>query len=274
MSAMHSTLRLGFVLMLVAQVALSQEGAGSRPAAGFKLPSTDQGAAFGEEDPILVSVVRGPEGAESRPAQRLEAWQILLGEEAFALDDAGTARLQARLDRMANVRRDVKLPTSERALLIKADAGAPYGVLQKILEAAAAAKISKVSMGVEAPDGGGQRAIGTPLPTDAGLAESRRAKSGLTPVAEVRVLLAWNRAAGKVERIFSPAKVVPPTAEGDRELEKLIRAARENLEKAGERDIPLVIDSGPGVPWQNIVDVLSAARRAGVTRVEYGASRK
>lgn len=73
-----------------------------------------------------------------------------------------------------------------------------------------------------------------------------------------------------VERILGSRKLCPPTPEGDRLLEKHLKADHERFEKAGKADVPLIIDSGPHVPWQDVVDILTMARRLGIKSVQFG----
>ena len=154
---------------------------------------------------------------------------------------------------------------SERTLVIAADAGAPYGMVQRVLGAAALARLHKVEIATSSGS------LMTPLPLD-GEALTRESRAGaLKPDGEIKVLLAWNSGASKVERLFGSDTAVPPNSAGDRKLEELIKADLEKLRKAGTSDVHVLIDSGPGVPWQTIVDVMTIARRAGVERIEHAA---
>jgi hypothetical protein len=92
-----------------------------------------------------------------------------------------------------------------------------------------------------------------------------------TIIYEIRVLLSWNRTAGKLERLFGQVHV-PPTVEGDRKLEELIRESRLGYERDGVTKVPLILDIGWLVPWQSVVTVMTIGRRAGVQSLEFGSA--
>jgi biopolymer transport protein ExbD len=237
----------------------------SRPAPAVNLPVTDQSTPFKEKDPIVATIGRAPGGRESasRPAVATEGWEIVVGDQAFPMTKAGMIRLQTLLSKLGKTKLD-KHSASERALLINADFGAPYGLIQKLLEAAAGARIYRIWMGVASKPGEEALAFDTWLP---------KARDGdVQPgeiIDEIRVLMSWNTSANKLERLFGQ-RLVPPTPDGNRELERLIRESREENAKRGNADVPLIIDCGPKVPWQYVIDVLGMGRRAGVKKLEFG----
>ena len=280
---MRNIARLAVILIASAAASPAQEGAASRPE-GVKLPVTSFVQPFENQDAIVVTISRaqiheGVEGA-SRPASNFQAWQVGISGKTFSFDKAGIDLLREKLRALAGAREGKTKPVpSERTLLIRADAQAPYGLTQKVLESAAAAMIYKVSIAATDAAGGKTGAFDSWLPRDVG-PESRRAKPvveegedkggpPLVPVDEIRVLMAWNTQQNKVERLFGQ-RVVPPTAEGSEELEKLITGSREGFAKRGNPDVPLIIDAGPRVPWQNVVEVMDMAKRAGVKKIEFG----
>ena len=86
---------------------------------------------------------------------------------------------------------------------------------------------------------------------------------------EMRVLLSWNWKLQKLERIFGKT-ICPPTPEGNDLLVKLLVSAREDWDARGQKSVPMVIDAGPTVPWQHIVDVLDAGKRANIMQLHLG----
>jgi biopolymer transport protein ExbD len=280
---MRNIARLAFILVASAAVSLGQEGAASRPEA-VKLPVTSFVQPFENQDAIVVTISRAPMQEDtSRRASGFQAWQIGISGRTFSFDRAGMDLFLEKLRALAGVRQGTtKSAPSERTLLIKADAQAPYGLTQKVLESAAAAMIYKVSIAATDAAGGKAGAFDSWLPRDVG-PESKRAKpepvvvdveedkagAPLVPNDEIRVLMSWNTQQNKLERLFGQ-RLIPPTAEGSDELEKLITASRDGFAKRGNPDVPLIIDAGPRVPWQNVVEVMDMAKRAGVKKIEFG----
>jgi biopolymer transport protein ExbD len=278
---MKNIARLAVILVASTAVSLGQEGAASRPE-GVKLPVTGFVQPFENQDAIVVTISRaqmheGVEGA-SRPASSLQAWRIGIGGKTFSLDKEGMDLLREKLRALAGPGKTASTP-SERTLLIKADAQAPYGLTQKVLETAAAAMIYKVSIAATDAAGGKTGAFDSWLPRDAASA-SRPAKpvveegedkggAPLVPMDEIRVIMSWNTQQNRLERLFGQ-RLISPTAEGSEELEKLITASREGFAKRGNPDVPLIIDAGPRVPWQNVVEVMDMAKRAGVKKIQFG----
>jgi biopolymer transport protein ExbD len=258
MAVVKPTILLGAMLVTLTLVVVGQESAASRPALALTLPTTDQSWPFREKDPIVASIARVPDGqaSASRPAGAIEGWQIVVGDQAFALTKPGMIRLQTQLLKLGKAKG--KPSISECALLINADAGAPYAMIHKLLEAATGARIYRVWVGVASKPGEEPRAFEYWLPKDPG-----------TIIDEIRVLMSWNTSANKLERLFGQ-RLVPPTPEGNRELDRLIRESREEYAKRGNAEVPLILDCGPRVPWQSVIDVMSIGRRAGVKRLEFG----
>jgi len=278
---MRNIARLAVFLVASAAVSPGQEGAASRPE-GVKLPVTSFVQPFENQDAIVVTISRAAaqEGA-SRPASGFQAWQVGLSGKTFSFDKAGMDLFLEKLRVLGGAHQGKTKPApSERPLLIKADAQAPYGLTQKVLESAAAAMIYKVSIAATDAAGGKAGAFDSWLPRDVG-PDSKRAKpvavdvgedkggAPLVPMDEIRVLLSWNTQQNKLERLFGQ-RLIPPTAEGSEELERLIVGSREGFAKRGNPDVPLIIDAGPRVPWQNVVEVMDMAKRAGVKKIEFG----
>jgi biopolymer transport protein ExbD len=84
---------------------------------------------------------------------------------------------------------------------------------------------------------------------------------------EVRVALYWNAAAGTVERRFGARDVA-----NDSELEALLRGSRDDYLRAGEREVPLIVDGDPRVPWSTVLEVVNLGRRVGLSQVQFASS--
>lgn len=245
---------------------LAQESkSASRPAPSVDLPVSDQSTPFKEKDPIVATIGRalGGQAPASRPAGATEGWEIVVGDQAFPMTKPAMIRLQALLSKLGKANFG-KHAVSERALVINADAAAPYGLIQKLLEGAASARIYRIWMGTASKPGEETRVLDTWLP--------KTRDGDVQPgeiIDEIRVLMSWNTSANRLERLFGQ-RLVPPTPEGNRELERLIRESREDYAKRGNADVPLILDCGPRVPWQYVIDVLGMGRRAGAKRLEFG----
>lgn len=81
---------------------------------------------------------------------------------------------------------------------------------------------------------------------------------------ELRVALFWDESAGTVTRRFGMRDVGD-----DLELESLLRGSREDGDRVGAHDVPLIVDSDPRVPWSHVVNLVSIGRHVGVARVQF-----
>jgi biopolymer transport protein ExbD len=104
------------------------------------------------------------------------------------------------------------------------------------------------------------------LPKDKGGAPS--AAQNLI-IDEIRVLMSWNTAGNKLERLFGQ-QVVPPTEEGNEKLKKLIKDSYNDYKARGNPNVPLILDVGQKVPWKYVVEVLDLGKDAGVQKLEFG----
>jgi biopolymer transport protein ExbD len=81
-------------------------------------------------------------------------WHISVSGRSYDLSKAGMDRLAQGLTELAKSRKanpaDPNSP-SERRVLIRADRQAPYGHVQKVLEASAVARLYKIEVGVGIP---------------------------------------------------------------------------------------------------------------------------
>jgi biopolymer transport protein ExbD len=264
---------LVFVLA-VATLVWGQEAATSRPAAPVNLPVSEFAKPFAIKDAIVVTVSRATEGeATTRPARSLEAWRIELDSQTIPLTKAGIARLKDQLSQLGKKKPGTTdTAPSERALLLRADADASFGHVQKVLEAAARGGIYKTTFAAR-DEGGTSGAFDNWLPRDVGFSivpgpSDTGGAATLEASPEIRVIMSWNAKSNRLERLFGN-QLVPATPEGDKLLEKLLGDARAEWKKR-KVDAPLVIDSGPTVPWQRVVDVLNAGMRARITQLQFG----
>jgi biopolymer transport protein ExbD len=274
---MRNTARLATILFFFAAVSPGQEGTASRPDE-VNLPVTEFAKPVQLGDTVVVVVSRaGTPEAATRPTTIFDAWRISIYNQTFPFDKTGMGRLVEKLRALAAVRPGkTKEAPSERRLLIKGDAEAPYGFTQKVLEAAAAAKIYKTSIAAVSEPGAAPGAFDMWLPRDKGRAQAGpTAREGAETrddegrdEPEIRVILSWNRTAGRLERIFGQS-LIPATAEGNQRLDRLLSESWKQYKKVGRRDVPLIIDAGPAVPWKHVVEVLDAGMRAGILKIEF-----
>jgi biopolymer transport protein ExbD len=104
------------------------------------------------------------------------------------------------------------------------------------------------------------------LPKDKGGAASAKVNDVID---EIRVVMSWNSAGNKLERLFGQ-QVVPPTTEGDEKLKKLIKDSYLDYKSRGNPNVPLILDVGKLVPWKYVVDVMDLGKDAGVPKIEFG----
>lgn len=240
----------------------------SRPTPGIEVPAAAQAVAFDEQDAVEVWVFR--DDSAPAPSSRgapayFDGWRLQLGTtRMFATDAAGFRGLEVQLA----LRAGVKFPkASQRSLLIRADANAPWGIVAPMLVAAATARFYKIHFGATRDPSGGRQALPCWLPMKKKLDDP-----DAPSLDEIRVLMSWNPAANRLERLFGQ-QLVPATPEGAARLEVLVRAAHERHQTEG-RDVPMTVDAGPRVPFRHLVEVVDLARKAGITQVVFGGPSK
>lgn len=101
--------------------------------------------------------------------------------------------------------------------------------------------------------------LDTWLPRECGLGSSA---AGL-PLSELRVHLEEAGAPGRLRWRFQARDLAGPE-----ELEPLLRAAREEGLARHEREQPLILDAGPGVPWSAAMRVVDLGRELGIPELQ------
>jgi biopolymer transport protein ExbD len=86
---------------------------------------------------------------------------------------------------------------------------------------------------------------------------------------EIRVLMSWNTAQNKLERLFGQ-QVCPPDEAGNEKLRRLIKDSYNDYKARGNPNVPLILDVGPKVPWKFVVEALDLGKDAGVQKLEFG----
>ena len=104
------------------------------------------------------------------------------------------------------------------------------------------------------------------LPKDKG-----QRPGGVTMPAEIRFALRWNPDTESTEVRFGR---VGRVVHGDAEIEQLIRGQKADFERIGRSDVPVIVDSGPDVPWEQVLDLVNLAKREQVDKVEFAAGRR
>ena len=104
------------------------------------------------------------------------------------------------------------------------------------------------------------------LPKDVGGQQSTKMNEVID---EIRVVMSWNSAQNKLERLFGQ-QLVPPTTEGDEKLKKLIKDSYLDYKSRGNPNVPLILDVGKLVPWKFVVDVMDLGKDAGLQKIQFG----
>ena len=88
------------------------------------------------------------------------------------------------------------------------------------------------------------------------------------PVDEIRILLSWNKEAQAMERLFG-MRSIPPGAAGDDLLRQLIKEQNQSFRSLGKNDVPVIIDAGPAVPWEEVVKVMNMSKEVNIAKIEF-----
>ena len=85
-------------------------------------------------------------------------WRIAVRGETYSQESVRSVlRDEADRDRSTEPSKDGGPPASNRKLMIRADADAPYSVIQSVIESCAAVRLYKVEVGAARPDASGAR---------------------------------------------------------------------------------------------------------------------
>jgi biopolymer transport protein ExbD len=88
---------------------------------------------------------------------------------------------------------------------------------------------------------------------------------------EIRFALRWNTDTASTEVRFGR---VGRVVNGDAEIEQLIRCQKADFERLGKSDVPVIVDSAPEVPWEQVLDIVNLAKREQVDKIEFAAGRR
>ena len=86
---------------------------------------------------------------------------------------------------------------------------------------------------------------------------------------EIRILLSYDEAKGELQRVFG-RRPVPNTEEGNTLMRTLIRESYNDFRKLGKVDVPVIIDSGDRVSWQEIIRIMNMCRQENIEKIEFG----
>lgn len=103
------------------------------------------------------------------------------------------------------------------------------------------------------------------LPSKEGI---RSGPAPAIPEEKIRILLAYDLETRTLQRMFF-ARPIPEGPGGDALLRTCIRQTRDTTLRFGRPEQPVIIDSGPSVPWAAVVDVMNLCREEDVIRVEF-----
>src|SRR4029079_9369616 len=85
---------------------------------------------------------------------------------------------------------------------------------------------------------------------------------------EIRVIMSWNTAQNKLERLFGQ-QVCPADEAGNDKLRRLIKDSYNDSKARGNPNVPLILDVGQKVPWKFVVEALDLGKDAGVQKLEF-----
>ena len=181
------------VLLFLPMAAPGQESAPSRPSRSIELPVSDQAKLFNEPDSIIVAIGKTHRSAADAASTPVEVWRASIGFRSYKFDASGLSDLKDELYRLGYDRMRKTAPFfSERGLLIRADAEAPWKCVQLVIEQCGHARIYRIWAATASQPLKPSSALECWLPIDT--AESLPV-GGI--ISEIRVLLSWNSVAGK-----------------------------------------------------------------------------
>jgi len=105
------------------------------------------------------------------------------------------------------------------------------------------------------------------LPKDKG----QQPASVATMPTEIRFALTTDPTTGATEIRFGRLGRV---VQGDEEIQRLIRGQKADFERLGKTDVPVILDAGPDVPWEQVLEVVNLAKREQDDKIEFAAGRR
>jgi biopolymer transport protein ExbD len=82
---------------------------------------------------------------------------------------------------------------------------------------------------------------------------------------EIRVFLRWDPASQTTIRKVGRQPVV----RSDEDLMNVVRSMREDFLKRGEKEVPLLVDATPDVPWKDAVHLLDLCKQNQIDRINF-----
>ena len=86
---------------------------------------------------------------------------------------------------------------------------------------------------------------------------------------EMRIILSFDTKTNQLQRLFG-TRPIDSGENGDKMLAGLIDAQYKSFKSLGKPETPVIIDSGPQVPWQYVIDVMNMCQELRIPKVEFG----
>jgi len=143
---------------------------------------------------------------------------------------------------------------SDRKVVVHGSPVAPWGAIQRILEAAAKAGFYKI----EWVPGGETRKIW--LPKDRGVAPL-----GIV-LEDIRIRLFRDAGLSDTVRKVGQRREVT----SDEELMRTVLQMVQDYKKAGKTEWPIIVDAAPNVPWKDVIHVVDLCTKEDLNAIEFG----
>ncbi len=204
----------------------------------------------GETDGVHSSVinvfhVRSKDGVQCAtynagdPCADAGHWDVQLRTHEYSLETIGAGLTdEAGLDPESVAGRGTR-----RRLIVNADRAAPYGIVQRVIDAARAAGFTAIRVGI-----GG---------------------SELDALKEIRIALHWNAQTKSAVR-----RVGTLTVKDDAELRAALKVRLASADRNRVTRPKVLIDATKDLPWAEVVAVVDACRDEGLEEVDFATAEK
>lgn len=86
---------------------------------------------------------------------------------------------------------------------------------------------------------------------------------------EMRILMSYDEQKGRLDRLYDGKRPVENSEAGNQLLRTLLREDYKHFLSLGKKDVPVMIDAGERVPWQEVVRIMNMCKAENIEKIEF-----
>jgi len=91
---------------------------------------------------------------------------------------------------------------------------------------------------------------------------------------EIRFAVLWDPQTNHTRVKFVTRDITGDKKTMDDAIQTIIRDSKATFERINKPKVPVIIDGGPDVPWEEILNIVNLAKRENIENIEFAAGKK